>query len=148
MISEKGSAPRLNISVFLEYICWNPNFQCDGIGSSRLREVIWFRRGHEGGVPMMVLVCLLENNGKSECEMSLYPSHCPSTHLSHLFHCPCLHQSLSLLCEDTARRQTSASQKELSLETKSAGTLILTFPTSTTVKGKKSVVLSHLVYSI
>ena len=45
--------------------------------------------------------------------------------------------SLSLLCEDTARRQTSASLKELSLETKSAGTLILTFPTSTTAKEKK-----------
>ena len=45
--------------------------------------------------------------------------------------------SLSLLCEDTARRQTSASLKELSLETKSAGTLTLTFPTSTTAKEKK-----------
>ena len=107
----EGVCSRLNISVLLEHICWNPDFQCDGIGRSSLKEVMWFRRGHEGGFPMTVLVCLLENNGKSECELSLCPSHCPSTHL---FAIP-VSIGLCLLCEDIARRQTSASQKELSL---------------------------------
>lgn len=128
----EGFCSRQNISVLLEYICWNPDFQCDGIGRSSLREVMWFRRDHEGGFPMTVLVCLLENNGKSECELSLSFS----LSLNPSFRCPCLHRSL--LCEDIARRQTSASQKELSLETSSTGTLILTFPTSTTAKEKKS----------
>ena len=134
----EGVCSRLNISVLLEHVCWNPDFQCDGIGRSSLREVMWFRKGHEGGFPMTVLVCLLENNGKSECELSLNPS----------FRYPCLHRSLSAMWGHSEKADFCKPEKAL-IGNHIYWHLDLDLPDFHHCKGKKSLLfLSHLVYII
>ena len=61
----------LNVYVPLKFMYWSPNPQCDDIKWSGLWEIIRFRWGHNGGVPMMEFVSLWEETREPPLRLSL-----------------------------------------------------------------------------
>lgn len=43
-----------------KFLCWSPNFHCNGMRRCGLWELTWFTRGHEYGASEMEFVSLGE----------------------------------------------------------------------------------------